>query len=254
MGGRRFDGKVVLVTGAGSGIGRATALAFAEAGAKVALDDISAERGQATLRMIRDAGGEAIFIEADVADEEAVRRLVARTVEAYGRLDCAFNNAGISEGFLTGEEWDSEIFLRTLSINTTGVFYCMKHEIPEMLKSGGGAIVNTASVAGMAGPGQPSYVASKHAVVGLTRAIALSHATRGIRVNAVCPGAIDTPMVQRVVDSSPEHKRTIENMHPMNRIGRPREIADAVLFLCSDEASFVTGHPFAIDGGVLARA
>jgi len=248
-----FAGKVALVTGGGSGIGRATAIAFAKAGARVAVDDINESTGRGTVAEIVAAGGEAIFILADVTDEAAVARMVAETLAAFGRLDCAFNNAGISGGSLPGEYWDSEIFARTIAVNQFGVFYCMKHEIAQMLKQGGGAIVNTSSIAGMSGAGHPGYVASKHAVAGMARGAALSYATQGIRVNAVCPGAIRTPMVQRVVDSSETNRRLIETMHPMNRIGEASEIADAVLFLCSDKATFITGHPLAVDGGYLAR-
>jgi NAD(P)-dependent dehydrogenase (short-subunit alcohol dehydrogenase family) len=250
---KEFSGKVALVTGGASGIGRATAIAFAREGAKVAVDDINEAGGRETVAMIEAAGGEAIFVLADVTDEAAVERMVAETVAAYGRLDCAFNNAGISGGSLPGEYWDSAIYARTVAVNQFGVFYCLKHEIAQMLKNGGGAIVNTASIAGMSGAGHPSYVASKHAAVGMARGAALSYAAQGIRVNAVCPGAIRTPMVQRVVDSSETNRRLIENMHPMNRIGAAEEVADAVLFLCSAKAAFITGHPLAVDGGYLAR-
>jgi NAD(P)-dependent dehydrogenase (short-subunit alcohol dehydrogenase family) len=248
-----FAGKVALVTGAGSGIGRATAIAFARAGAKVAVDDINEATGRETVALIAAEGGEAIFILADVTDETAVEAMVADTVAAFGRLDCAFNNAGVSGSPLPGDFWNSENFLKTFDVNAIGVFYCMKHEVAQMLKQGGGAIVNASSVAGMAGPGPPSYVGSKHAVTGMTRTVALAYATQGIRVNAVCPGAIRTPMVQRVMDSSDALRTTIENMHPMNRIGEPQEIADAVLFLCSAKSTFITGHPLAIEGGYLAR-
>jgi NAD(P)-dependent dehydrogenase (short-subunit alcohol dehydrogenase family) len=248
-----FGGKVALVTGGGSGIGRATALAFARAGARVAVDDISEEGGRETVRQIAEAGGEAVFILADVTDEAAVAAMVAQTIAAFGRLDCAFNNAGISGGSRPEEEWDSEIFNRTFDINAKGVFFCMKHEIPEMLKQGGGAIVNTSSVAGMVGPGHCSYVGSKHAVTGMTRTVALRYAAQNIRINCVCPGAVDTPMVQRVMAHNPANIALIEAMHPMNRMARAEEIADAVLFLCSDKAGFITGHPLAIDGGYLAR-
>jgi len=247
-----FAGKVALVTGGGSGIGRATAIAFAAAGAKVAVDDIVDAGGHETVRTIQNAGGEAIYIHADVRDEEAVKRMVETAVHEFGRLHFAFNNAGISGGARPEEFWDSAIFNETFDINARGVFYCMKHEIAHMLHHGGGAIVNTASVCGMAGPGHPSYVGSKHAVVGMTRTVGMAYAAQGIRVNAVCPGAIATPMVQRVMADNPANIKAIENLHPMKRIGEPQEIADAVLFLCSHRASFITGHPLAVDGGKLA--
>jgi len=257
MADREFAGKVALVTGGSSGIGRATAVAFAEAGAKVALADIHDPGGEETVWAIRENGGEAIHIHADMRSEAQVKALVEKTVATFGRLDYAFNNAGISGGALPEEFWDTAIFEDTFTINARGVFLCLKHEIAQMLKqspAGDGkyAIVNTASVSGMAGPGHPSYVGAKHAVVGITRTVGMQYATQGIRVNAVCPGAIDTPMVQRVMQNNPATIRLIENLHPMKRIGRTREVAEAVLFLCSDRASFITGHPLAIDGGKLA--
>ena len=250
-----FAGKIALVTGGSSGIGRATAIAFAAAGAKVAIGDIADAGGQETVGMIEKAGGTAIYIHADMRDEDAVQAMVETTVATFGRLDFAFNNAGISGGARPDEFWDSALFHNTFAINARGVFYCLKYEIAQMLKQDGavkGAIVNTASVSGMAGPGHPSYVGAKHAVVGLTRTVGMAYATQGIRVNAVCPGAIDTPMVQGVMRSNPETIKLIGAMHPMNRIGQASEVADAVLFLCSTRASFITGHPLAVDGGRLA--
>jgi NAD(P)-dependent dehydrogenase (short-subunit alcohol dehydrogenase family) len=250
---QEFAGKVALVTGGGSGLGRAAAIAFGKAGAKVAVDDIADAGGLETVRMIEQSGGEAIYLHADVRNEAEVRAMVEQTVARFGRLDFAYNNAGISGGARPDEFWDSAIFDDTMATNARGVFLCMKYEVPEMLKTGGGAIVNTASVAGFNGTGHPSYIGSKHAVIGMTKAVAMLCATQGIRVNAVCPGAIDTPMVQGVTARNPDNAKLIARLHPMNRIGQPDEVANAVLFLCSDRASFITGHPMAVDGGTLAR-
>ena len=250
----RVDGKVALVTGGGSGIGRATALVFAREGAKVVVADIVVAGGEETVRLIKAAGGEAVFIKADVSKAAEVEALVKKTVETHGRLDCAFNNAGI-EGEVaqtpncTEENWD-----RTIAINLKGVWLCLKYEIPQMLKQGGGAIVNTASVAGLVGfQGTPAYVASKHGVAGLTKTAALEYAKTGIRVNAVCPGVIHTPMVERAFSASPQMAEAAIAMEPVGRLGKPEEIAEAVVWLCSDAASFVTGLPMVVDGGLVAR-
>jgi len=251
---QRLDGKIALVTGGSSGIGRAAALAFAREGAKVVVVDILVEGSEETIKMIRGVGGEAIFVKADVSRSDEVEAMVSRTVEVYGRLDCAFNNAGIGGGRAptaktTEEEWD-----RIININLKGVWLCLKFEIQQMLKQGGGAIVNTSSVAGVVGfQGTPAYVASKHGVIGLTKAAALEYATSGIRVNAVCPGVIRTPMIDRIVKARPEMKEVYRTMHPIGRLGEAEEIAEAVVWLCSDAASFVTGHSMLVDGGLTVQ-
>ncbi|MCX7907405.1 MAG: SDR family oxidoreductase [Bacteroidetes bacterium] len=245
-----FHGRVALVTGGASGIGRATALAFARAGAQVVVSDVAVEGGQRTVSEIQQAGGEALFIQADVSDPQQVQELIQRTFEAYGRLDCAFNNAGIEGAQASTAECTEENWDRVLAINLKGVWLCMKYEIPVMLRQGGGAIVNTASVAGLVGfPNIPAYVASKHGVVGLTKTAALEYAQQGIRINAVCPGVILTPMVERF---SPD-PQSLAAMEPIGRLGRPEEVAEAVLWLCSDAASFVTGVAFPVDGGFMAQ-
>lgn len=251
---RRFDGKVALVTGGSSGIGRVTAVAFAKEGARVAIGDIAVEGGEETLKMIKDAGGEAIFIKADVSKAAEVEVMVQKTIDAYGRLDCAFNNAGIAGdvAFIANsseEHWD-----HVIAVNLKGVYLCMKYEIPQMLKQGKGAIVNMASVAGLiAFPAQSSYCASKHGVVGITKSVALDYAASGIRVNALCPGIIRTPILGTKLYEKPKIMANYIAMEPMGRLGEPGEIAPAVLWLCSDDASFVTGYPLAVDGGLVAR-
>lgn len=248
------QGKIALVTGGGSGIGRATSLALAKEGAKVAVSDVVVAGGEETVRLIQAAGGEALFIKADVTQVAEVEALINKVVETYGRLDCAFNNAGIEGTMTSTTECSEENFDRTIAVNLKGVWLCMKHEIPHMLKQGGGAIVNTASVAGLVGfQGLPAYVASKHGVNGLTKTAALEYAKSGIRVNAVCPGVIHTPMVDRLFTSQPSAGETIAAMEPVGRLGKPEEIAAAVVWLCSDAASFVTGLPMAVDGGLIAQ-
>lgn len=250
----QFEGKVALVTGGSSGIGRAGALAFAREGAKVVVADVVVEGGQETVDMIQQAGGEAIFVTTDVSKAADVETLVNKTVETYGRLDYAFNNAGIEGEQLPTADCTEENFDRVISINLKGVWLCMKYEIPQMLEQGGGAIVNTSSVAGLVGfAGIPHYVASKHGVAGLTKNAALEYAQAGIRVNAVCPGGIRTPMIDRFTGGDPEAESQFHAMHPLGRMGEPEEIADAVVWLCSDAASFVTGHPMVVDGGMFAQ-
>jgi NAD(P)-dependent dehydrogenase (short-subunit alcohol dehydrogenase family) len=249
----RVQDKIALITGGGSGIGRATALLFAKEGARVVVADYNAEGGERTMRMIKDADGEAVFHAANVSNPTDVETLVNKTVATYGRLDCAFNNAGIEGQFATTPEYTIENWNRVISINLSGVFFCLKYEIAQMLKQGGGSIVNTSSVAGLVGgAGASAYVAAKHGVAGLTKTAALEFAKANIRVNAVCPGFIRTPMVERALDRGFDESRIVQS-EPMNRMGKPEEIAAAVLWLCSDDASFVTGVPMPVDGGYIAQ-
>jgi NAD(P)-dependent dehydrogenase (short-subunit alcohol dehydrogenase family) len=250
----QFDGKVALVTGAASGIGRATALAFAREGARVAVADVSVESGEETVGMIERHGGKAAFIRVDVTAPEQVEEMVSKTVEAYGRLDCAHNNAGIGGIGVPTDQHTEEDFDRTMAINVKGVWLGMKYQIPQMLKQGGGAIVNTASVVGLVGAANLSaYVASKHAVVGLTKSAALEYARKGVRVNCICPGIVRTPLNENYWAQYPGTEEESLAMEPIGRFARPEEMADGVLWLCSDEASFVHGHPMAIDGGYSAQ-
>ena len=245
-----MDGKVAIVTGASGGIGRATALAFSESGASVVVSDVQEDKGEETVKLITDQGGKAIFHRCNVADEADVKALIKRAVSEYGRLDYACNNAGIND--IRKDEYDLDVWQQSLSVNLTGVMLCIKAEAEAMLANGGGAIVNTSSINGLIGnPMQGAYTAGKHGVVGLTRHAALRWAEAGIRVNCVCPGVIETPMTD-VISQNPEIKKTMESMTPMKRLGQPEEIASAILWLCSVQASFVTGHPLVIDGGATA--
>lgn len=245
-----FEGRVAIVTGASGGIGRTSAVAFAASGAKVVVSDLQDDKGQETVDLITQSGGTAIFQHCNVAREDEVKGLVSKTVSEFGRLDFAHNNAGVNRP--GSNEWENDDWALSIDVNLTAVMMCMREEIAAMQQSGGGAIVNTASVNGLVGnPSQPGYVASKHGVVGLTRSAALRYAKEGIRVNAVCPGVVDTPMVADIA-KIPQYRAAMEAMTPMGRMAQPEEIAGAVLWLCSDQASFVTGHPLVIDGGATA--
>ncbi len=246
-----YDGKVVLVTGGSSGIGRATSVVFAREGAKVAIADVNRPGTEETARMIEAAGGEATVFEVDVSKADQVRSLIDDIVRIYGQLDCAFNNAGIAGEMGSTVDYAEEDWDRVIDVNLKSVWLCMKYEIPQMEKQGGGSIVNTASINGLTGyPESIAYVASKHGVVGVTKVAALEYATAGIRVNAVCPGYIQTPMNK---DAPAEYKESMLSLTPFGRFGEPEDIAEAVVWLGSDAASFVTGHTMAVDGGYMAQ-
>ena len=247
-----FKNKVVIITGGSYGIGRATAIAFSKKGAKVVIADWMED--QESINQIKSTGAEALFIKCDVSKAEDVHLMVQKTIETFGQLDYAFNNAGI-EGIkgstmdCSEENWD-----KTLAVNLKGVWLCMKYQLPELLKQGKGAIVNCASIAGMIGyPDLPAYVASKHGIIGLTKTAALEFAKSNIRINAVCPGVIKTPIIDRLTGHKKEAEDQYASMEPIGRLGTPDEVANAVLWLCSDESSFVTGHAMAVDGGWLAH-
>lgn len=250
-----LNGKVVLVTGAASGIGKASAQAFARLGAKVVVADIDGEGGRETVRLIEQEGGLATFIQADVSLSQQVEGLVHATIEIYGRLDCAHNNAGIEGPLAPIADYNEAEFDRVLAINLKGVWLCMKHEIAQMLKQGnGGALVNTCSIAGLVGaPANSGYIASKHGVAGLTRAVALEYARAGIRINAICPGVTDTPMFERTANNNARLVDLAIQQIPLKRPGTPQEIANVVIWLCSDEASYLTGVLLPADGGLLAQ-
>jgi NAD(P)-dependent dehydrogenase (short-subunit alcohol dehydrogenase family) len=252
-----MDGKVAIVTGGSAGIGRAAALAFAKRGARVVVADVAEDGGRETVEMVERDGGEAVFVATDVSSPEDVERMVRTAKDRFGRLDIAFNNAGIEGDLKPLVEYSHETWNRIIGINLTGIWLCMKHEIPAMLETGGGSIVNNASILGTVGMAEAGpYTATKHGVIGLTRVAALENAEKGIRVNAVCPGFIETPMVMERGVQAGEDRETYDQiaaLHPIGRLGKSEEIADAVIWLCSDGASFMAGHPLIVDGGYVAR-
>ena len=249
-----FAGKVALVTGAGSGIGLATAKAFGEAGASVVLADRREDAVRAAAEGLSASGGKALAVRCDVTDDTQVASMIDRTVSAFGRLDAAFNNAGVMQrrvdtAEISGDEWD-----RVMAINLRGVWSCMKYELPQMLRNGGGAIVNCSSIGGVIGvPGLAAYHAAKHGVIGLTKTAALEYATRKIRINAVCPGTINTPMAESLTGGDPKLLAEFLKDEPIGRIAEPEEVAAAVLWLCSPGASYVVGHALLVDGGYTAH-
>jgi NAD(P)-dependent dehydrogenase (short-subunit alcohol dehydrogenase family) len=251
---KRLKDKVTIVTGATSGIGRTAAITFAREGAKIVISGRNQQEGAETVRMIKADGGDCTFVKADVSKADDVLAMVKHTVGIYGRLDCAFNNAGVGPVYNLLADYKEEDWDRIVNTDLKGVFLCMKYEIPEMLKSGKGTIVNNASTTGIVGfEHRAAYVAAKHGVVGLTKVAALDYATAGIRVNAVCPGYTQTPMVERIWASDPTARKMHEGINPMGRICAPEEVVEAVTWLLSDASSFTTGHALAVDGGWVVR-
>jgi NAD(P)-dependent dehydrogenase (short-subunit alcohol dehydrogenase family) len=246
--------KVAIITGGSSGIGRATAVALAKQGVKIAIAARRAKEGEETVRLVKEAGSDGVFVKTDVANEDDVKSLVEKTAKTYGRLDYAFNNAGIEETMTPLVDQTSDIFNQIMNVNVKGIWLGMKYEIPQMIKNGAGAIVNMSSGAGVIGiPQMPIYVASKHAVLGLTKSAALEYAKSGIRINAIAPGVVETGMLERAAEDNKQFVETLKSMHPIGRIADPEEIANAVVWLLSDKASFVLGHTLLVDGGVVSR-
>jgi NAD(P)-dependent dehydrogenase (short-subunit alcohol dehydrogenase family) len=252
--GSLLSGKTALITGAASGIGAAAAMVFAGHGARVMLADIDAEGGRETASTVEEHGGESFFVQADMRSEQDVAGMVQATVERFGRLDCAFNNAGIDGKIESLHECTRENWEQVIAVNLTGVWLCLKYEIRQMLDQGGGSIVNTSSAAGLVGlpHGLAAYVAAKHGVIGVTRAAALEYVTRGVRVNAICPGAVRTPMLDDLINKGLLSEEDACAIEPIGRLASPAEVAEAAAWLCSDAASYVTGHPMPVDGGMTA--
>ena len=249
------EGKVALITGAGSGMGRAGSVLFAHEGAThVYVADLNVAGGEETVELVQQAGGSATFVHVDVTDEDAVREMVERVASTHERLDCAWNNAGITDVARRFTDFDKAAFERMLDVNLTSVFLCLKYEILQMERQGGGAIVNTSSASGVvATPGLPHYTAAKHGVLGLTKSAALEYNNKNIRVNAVCPGMVDTPLTQQFFDSSPKLAAAVQRLMPGGKLGRPTQVAEAVVWLCSEHSSWVSGLSMVIDGGYVNR-
>ena len=250
----KLQDKVIIVTGGSSGIGRVSALGFTREGAKVVIADTDLNGAEETVEIIKSAGGRATYLKVDVSKSHDVEEVVKRCVEENGRLDCAFNNAGIEGSTAPTADCTEDNWNRTIDINLKGVWLCMKYQILEMLKQGGGSIVNASSVAGLVGvENRPAYVASKHGIAGLTKAAAIEYSNRNIRVNAICPGVTLTPLIERLISENPEFEAVRIARHPIGRLGAPEDIAKAAAWLLSDDASFVTGHIMAVDGGYTSK-